>query len=102
MVFSPTNFPYMDSVLVESFYRQTGKGGGFQAGEWDGYYVKSLKPNTQYWWSVTPGIAGCGVQIYADTWTFTTGAGGSTPTTYYGCVNNTCQVISGATGNTDR
>lgn len=66
------------SIKVTSFYKDNGKGTNFQAGSWGGngnpnYYVGSLKPNTQYWWVVTPGVTG-GVQTYGDTWAFTTGA----------------------------
>ena len=79
-----------DLVGVTSFYKPTGKGQNFLAGEWQvnpNYYVKSLKPNTQYWWQVNPGVQGCGVaKDLVDTWTFTTGTGSTTPTEI--CWNN--------------
>lgn len=99
MVFAGSEAPYYDSAVMGQFYRPSGKGGNFLAGEWETWgFLKSLKPNTQYWWLVTPGVAGCGVQIYADTWTFTTGAATATGTGSITASPNPCIVPAGQTG----
>lgn len=90
------------SVQITRFHKRPNEGQNFQA-EWQenpSWYVKALKPNTRYWWKVTPGTRE-GVQIHADTWVFTTGSGAPPPVVYYGCVNNTCQAIPGLTSNRD-